>query len=112
MCLKKYLCKGKIRLNTEHFLLKISFNKPSFCQTLTTFGFRCRIISVKILVFAVKILPQKIHFLLKFTNNKCSIYNNKWQVTKDFTNVSDSVPPMTVFHNSVKFLACFYKIAT
>ena len=31
--------KGKIRLKIEHFLLKIGFNKPSFCQNIDNFWF-------------------------------------------------------------------------
>ena len=47
---------GKMRLKIEHFLLKIVFNKPSFCQELTTLGFRRRMISVKLFAFGVNIL--------------------------------------------------------
>ena len=47
---------GKTRLKTEHFLLGTIFNKPSFCQKLTTLDFRRRIISVKLHVFEVNIL--------------------------------------------------------
>ena len=35
--------------------MRIGFNKPGFVRTLTTFGLRCRIISVKLLVFGVNI---------------------------------------------------------
>ena len=37
-------------------LLKVVFNKPSFCQKLTTLGFRRRIIKVKLLMFGVNVL--------------------------------------------------------
>ena len=47
---------GKMRLKIEHFLLKIVFNKSSFCQELTTLGFRRRMISVKLFAFGVNIL--------------------------------------------------------
>ena len=70
MCSQKYLYKGKIRLKTERFLLKTGFMNHVFARTLMTFGFTCRIISVKLLVFGVKMLPQKKYFLLlKFVNN-------------------------------------------
>ena len=73
----KILIKEKYRLKTIHFLLKIGINKPSLRQNMTSFDFRCRIISVKLLVFGVKIFSQKMHsLLLKFIKNKCSIYNN------------------------------------
>ena len=42
-------------------------------RTLTTFGFRYRIISVKLLVFRVKVLPLTMHFfytLLTTTSKK------------------------------------------
>ena len=55
MFLQKYWYKVKIRQKNEHLLLKIGFIKPSFVRTLTTFGLRCRIISVKLLVFGVNI---------------------------------------------------------
>ena len=57
MCLQKYLYKGKIRLKIEHFLMEIGLNKPSFYQDIDIFfNFRCRIISVKLLLFGVNIL--------------------------------------------------------
>ena len=64
---------GKMTLKTEHFLLKIVFNKPSFRQKLTTLGFRCRIISIKLLVFGVNILLDadtntKILMIIKLRN--------------------------------------------
>ena len=41
-------------------------------------------VSVKLFVFGVTKLPQKMHFLiLKLINNTCSIYNNELQVAKD-----------------------------
>ena len=72
----KILIKEKYRLKIKHFVLKIGFNKPVSAGILTSLGFRCRIISLKLLAFGVKMLSQKMHFLLlKFINNKCSIYN-------------------------------------
>ena len=72
MCLQKYLHKGKIRLKIEHFLLKIVPSEPSFCQNIDNFWLKMQnhIISVKLLVFGVKMIPQKMPFLLlKFMNN-------------------------------------------
>ena len=51
-----------MRLKIEHFLLTIGFNKPSFARALATAGFRCRIISVKLLKYLQneQFLPAKI----------------------------------------------------
>ena len=46
----------KMKLKIEPCLLKIGLNKPSFDTRLIIFGFRCRIISVKLLVFGFHIL--------------------------------------------------------
>ena len=37
-----------------------------FARTLTSFGFRCRIISVKLLVFGVKMLSKKVFLVITF----------------------------------------------
>ena len=77
MCLQKYLYNKKNMLKIKHFLLKIGLINQVFARTLTTSGFSCRIISVKFLMLGVKMLAQKMHFLLlNFINNKCSIYDN------------------------------------
>ena len=80
--LDAYVCKNnyiKKKNRLKIFLKKNGFTQV-FIKTLTTLGFRCRIISYKFLVFAVKILPQKMDLLFckiirdnaKFitTNNK------------------------------------------
>ena len=43
----------------EKILLKICFNKHNFARTFITFGFRCKIISVKLLVFGDNIPTLK-----------------------------------------------------
>ena len=49
--------KGKLRPETSHILLKIALIKHSFARTLTTVGFRHRMLSAKLLlVFGVDIL--------------------------------------------------------
>ena len=56
MSLQQYLYKGKIGLNI--FLSKTGFIQV-FVKTLTTLGFRSRIISDKFFAFGVKIISQK-----------------------------------------------------
>ena len=100
--------KRKIRLKTEQFFLRLVLINQVFARTLTTFSFRCKIISVK-LVFGVKTLPQKLLFLLlMFINNKCYKLVQLMTSNKGFvpTSMTDSVL------NSVQFLAYFYKIVT
>ena len=66
------------------FYGRLPLIRQAFARTLIFFGFRCRFISVKPLVFGVKTQPEKMHFLLlKFTNNNAQFMakNNKPQKT-------------------------------
>ena len=73
----KILMKQKYRLKIKHFLLKIGFSKPSFCQKIDKFWLQMQNNQCKHLVFGASLLSQELYFLLlQFINNKCSIYNN------------------------------------
>ena len=66
----KIIIKEKYMLKIKYFLLKIGFNKPNFCQNIDKLWLWMTMISVKLLVFRVKMLCQKMHFLLfKFIKN-------------------------------------------
>ena len=73
----KILMKQKYRLKIKHFLLKIGFSKPSFCQNIDKFWLQMQNNQCKHLMFGASLLSQELYFLLlQFINNKCSIYNN------------------------------------
>ena len=62
--LDAWICKNiyvKEKL-AKHFSWETGFTQV-FVKTLTTLGFRYRVISDKFLVFGVKILPQKMYLL-------------------------------------------------
>ena len=63
MCLQKYI-KGKLGEKLNIFYRRLVLKNKVFARTLTAFGFRCRIISVELHVFGIKMLLKKMPFLL------------------------------------------------
>ena len=105
ICLQKDSHKGKVRLKIEYFS-SVLLN-PVFARTLTTSGFRCRIISVNLLVFRVNILLDtntKILMVTKLKNQDfigilhIILYQHQWQ--------------SSTFFFFFQFLACICKILT
>ena len=60
VCLFSFI-KNNIYIHSIYIFILIN---QVVARTLKSFGCRCRMISVKLLVFGVKMLPQKMHFLL------------------------------------------------
>ena len=59
--------KEKNRLKNKHFFyLRLVLINQVVARILTSFGFRFKNISDRLLEFGAKILPQKIYFLLKY----------------------------------------------
>ena len=80
MCLQKYLYKEKIGLKLSIFNSRLVLINQVFARILAAFGFTCKIFSVNLVVFGVKMSSQKMNFLfLKFiSNNAKFIATNDW----------------------------------
>ena len=67
-CVSKNICiKKKLSDKLNILLLKIGSNKTSSCQNIDNLWFRCRIISIKLLVFGASILLDTNTKLLMIT---------------------------------------------
>ena len=56
---KNIYIKGKYKIKIEHFFCRLVLMNQLFARTLTIFGFRFRMTSVKLFVFGVKIPTNK-----------------------------------------------------